>query len=248
LGTIPAPLANIGSTTSRGVDATLTYNDHIGKYFHINSSVSFTSSKNLVTATNSDNTGRLVGGSFFNGQSQTVTVFEKGQSPGYFYGYKTAGLFQTAADIAKWASQPGAQSGDIKYVDINADGVIDSKDQTKIGDPFLKFTMGWGLNLEYKNWDFTAFLYASVGNNIYRAYERNASFTNKFRSILARWTGPGTTNDARYPRHSFTDPKNNARVSDRYVEDGSFVKIKNLELGYTFPKSFAKNAFNKVRI
>lgn len=248
LGTIPAPLANIGSTTSKGIDAMLSYTDHIGKNFHINTSVTFTTSKNLVTATNSDNTARLVGGSFFNGQSQTVTVFEKGQSPGYFYGYKTAGLFQSASDISKWAAQPGAQPGDIKYVDINKDGVIDSKDQTKIGDPFPKFTMGWGLNLEYKNFDFSAFLYASVGNNIYRAYERNSSFTNKFRSILDRWTGPGTTNDARYPRYSFTDPNNNARVSDRYVEDGSFVKIKNLELGYSFPKSFAKNAFTKVRI
>jgi hypothetical protein len=71
-------------------------------------------------------------------------------------------------------------------VDVNKDGVIDSKDQAKIGDPFPKFTMGWNLNLEYKNFDFTAFLYASVGNDIYRAYERNANYTNKFRSILGR--------------------------------------------------------------
>ncbi|MEI9957362.1 MAG: hypothetical protein WDM90_13960 [Ferruginibacter sp.] len=94
--------------------------------------------------------------------------------------------------------------------------------------------MGWNLNLEYKNFDFTAFTYASIGNDVYRAYERNANYSNKFRSVLARWTGPGTTNDARYPRYSFTDANSNIRVSDRYVEDGSFVKIKNIPIGIHF--------------
>jgi TonB-dependent starch-binding outer membrane protein SusC len=248
LGTVPAPLANIGTTSTKGIDAMLSFNDMIAKKVRINSSLTFTTSTNLVTATNSDNTARLVGGSYFNGQSQTVTVFEKGQAPGYFYGYKTAGLFQNQADISKSATQPGAQPGDIKFVDINGDGVIDSRDQTKIGNPFPKFTMGWNLNLEYKNFDFTAFLYASVGNDIFRAYERNANYTNKFRSILGRWTGPGTTNDATEPRYSFTDPNNNARVSDRYVEDGSFVKVKNLELGYRLPASITKNLINRIRV
>ena len=248
LGTVPAPQANIGTTTSKGIDATLSYTDKIGKDLRISTSLTFTTSKNLVTATNSDNSAKVYGGSYFNGQSQTVTVFEKGQTPGYFYGYKTDGLFQTAADVTKWASQPGAQPGDIRYVDVNKDGVIDSKDQTKIGDPFPKFTMGWSLNLEYRNFDFTAFLYASVGNDIFRAYERNANFTNKFRNILARWTGPGTTNDAKDPRYSFTDANNNARVSDRYVEDGSFVKIKNLQLGYTIPASVTRRRIDRIRV
>jgi hypothetical protein len=107
--------------------------------------------------------------------------------------------------------------------------------------------MGWNIGLEYKGFDFTAFTYLSYGNDIYRAYERNANFTNKFRDVLARWTGPGSTNDARYPRYSFTDPNDNSRVSDRYVEDGSFIKIKNLQLGYTLPSSVTKNAINRVR-
>jgi hypothetical protein len=104
------------------------------------------------------------------------------------------------------------------------------------------------LNLEYKNYDFSAFTYASFGNDIYRAYERNANYTNKDRSILNRWTGPGTTNDARYPRYSFTDANSNIRVSDRYVEDGSFVKLKNIQLGYTFPDKMFKKVFSKVRV
>ena len=248
LGTVPIPTANIGSTKSSGVDVTLNYNEIIRKNIRLNTSVTFTTSKNEVTATNSDGTAKIFGGYYFNGQSQSITVFEKGFTPGYFYGYKTDGLFQNAGDIAKSPTQSGAQPGDIRFADINQDGKITSADQTKIGDPFPKFTVGWALNLEFKNLDFTAFTYASVGNDIYRAYERNANYSNKYRAVLARWTGEGTTNDARNPRYSFTDANSNIRVSDRYVEDGSFVKIKNLQLGYTFPTLFSKKFLSKLRI
>lgn len=248
LGTVPIPVANIGSTKSSGVDITLGYNDIIRRTVKLSTSLTFTTAKNEVTATNDDGTARILGGGYFNGQSQTVTVFEKGQTPGYFYGYKTDGLFQTAADVTKWATQTGAQAGDIRFVDVNGDGKITSADQTKIGDPFPDFTMGWSLNLEYKNFDLNAFTYASVGNDIYRAYERNANYSNKDRSVLARWTGAGSTNDARNPRYSFTDANSNIRVSDRYVEDGSFIKIKNIQLGYTFPASVTKKVFSKLRV
>ncbi|HEY1114534.1 MAG TPA: SusC/RagA family TonB-linked outer membrane protein, partial [Chitinophagaceae bacterium] len=247
LGTVPIPSANIGSTRSSGVDITLGYNETIARSFNINNSLTFTTSKNQVTATNEDGTARILGGGYFNGQSQTVTVFEKGFTPGYFYGYKTNGLFQTAEEIAQSPAQAGAVPGDIRFVDVNNDKMITAADQTQIGDPFPDFTLGWTLNLTYKNLDFTAFTYASVGNDIYRAYERNANFTNKDRSVLGRWTGPGSTNDARYPRYSFTDANSNIRVSDRYVEDGSFVKIKNLQLGYNFPKSLTGKVFSNLR-
>jgi TonB-linked SusC/RagA family outer membrane protein len=248
LGTVPIPTANIGATKSSGIDLTLAYNEMIRRTVKLNTSLTFTTAKNEVTATNDDGTAKIRGGGYFNGQSQNVTVFEKGQTPGYFYGYKTNGLFQTAADVAKSATQAGAQAGDIRFVDVNGDGIINASDQTKIGDPFPTFTMGWNLNLEYKNFDLTAFTYASVGNDIYRAYERNANYTNKYRAVLARWTGANTTNDARNPRYSFTDANSNIRVSDRYVEDGSFVKIKNIQLGYTFPSSVTKKILSRLRI
>jgi len=248
LGTVPSPIANIGSTKSSGFDFTLNYNEAIGKNFKFNTALTFTTSTNQVTATNDDGTAKIFGGNYFNGQSQSVTVFEKGFTPGYFYGYKTAGLFQNAADVAASPKQAGAQPGDIKYVDVNGDGVINASDKTNIGDPFAKFTMGWSLNMSYKNFDFNAFVYASVGNDIYKAYERNANYSNKERSVLARWTGEGTTNDARYPRYSFVDANSNIRVSDRYVEDGSFIKLKNIQLGYTFNGGNGKNWFNKVRV
>ena len=248
LGTVPIPTANIGSTKSTGIDVTLSYREVVGKVANVNTSLTFTTSKNTVTATNDDGTARILGGYYFNGQSQSVTVFEKGQTPGYFYGYKTAGLFQNYGEIGKAPAQSGAQPGDIRYADVNGDGVINALDQTKIGNPFPDFTMGWSLNFSYKAFDFTAFTYASVGNDIYRAYERNANYSNKYRDVLARWTGDGSTNDARHPRYSFTDANSNIRVSDRYVEDGSFVKIKNLQLGYNFPKSLVGKVFSNCRL
>ncbi len=248
LGTVPIPTDNIGSTKSNGIDLTLSYTDLISKKIKLNTAVTFTNSKNEVTATNTDGSAKIPGGYYFNGQSQSVTVFEKGYTPGYFYGYKTDGLFQTQGDVAKAPIQTGAQAGDIKFVDVNQDGFISALDKTKIGDPFPTFTLGWNVNLEYAGLDLNVFTYASVGNDIYRAYERNANYSNKFRSVLNRWTGENSTNSAQNPRYSFIDDNSNIRVSDRYVEDGSFVKIKNIQLGFTFPQSITKNIFSRVRL
>lgn len=248
-GTSLAVTSNIGTTESKGFDMTLGYNATASNDFKINTSLTFTTAKNLVTATNSDGTALINGGSYFNGLSQNATRFQKDFTPGYFYGFQTDGLFQTTAEIAASPTQTGAMPGDIKFVDINGDGTITNLDKTNIGDPFPEFTMGWNLGFDYKGFDLSVFTYASVGNDVYRAYERNAQFTNKFRNILDRWTGPGTTNDANNPRYSFTDSNGNASASDRYVEDGSFVKIKNLVFGYTVPSSLYNDKFfSKIRV
>jgi len=247
-GTLPAFSSNIGTTETKGFEFKIGYNTST-ENFKFNTSVNVTSFTSLVTATNADGTAIVRGGFFFNGQSQDVTRFEKGFSPGYFYGYQTNGLFQTTADIDAHATQNGAQPGDIRFVDVNNDGEINTLDRTEIGNPFPDFTLGWNLGFEYKNFDFSVFTYASVGNDVFRAYERNANFTNKFRSILDRWTGPGTTNDADNPRYTWEDTNGNIRASDRYVEDGSFIKIKNVLLGYTLPSSIYSNkVFSEIRI
>ena len=248
LGTVPIPTDNIGSTTTTGFDLTFAYYETILKKVKIGNTITLTTTKNEVTETNTDGTAKIYGGYYFNGQSQSVTVFEKGFSPGYFYGYKTDGLFQNEQEIAAWASQPGAKPGDIKFVDVNKDGVINDKDKTDIGNPFPLFTLGWNLTVEYKKFDFVAFTYVSYGNDIYRAYERNANYTNKDRIILERWTGEGSTNSAQNPRYSFKDENNNSRVSDRYVEDGSFIKLKNIQIGYTLDNFPPKIKLSKVRL
>ncbi len=247
-GTLPAFSSNIGSTESTGFDLKLAYNS-TSENFTFNTSITISSFNSLVTETDSQGISVVSGGSVFNGQSFNATRFEKGFSPGYFYGYQTDGLFQTTEEVATSPTQNGAVPGDIKFVDVNGDGVITALDRTKIGDPFPDFTLGWNLGFEYKNFDFSVFTYVSVGNDIFRAYERNANFTNKFRSILDRWTGPGSTNDADNPRYSFDNANANNRPSDRYIEDGSFVKIKNVLLGYTVPSSLYNDKwFSKIRI
>ncbi len=245
LGTASLPTANIGTTRTSGVDMNLGYTDQLSKNFRISTNVTFTTATNLVTETNN---GLITGGGY-GIPYQSVTRFEKDKAPGYFFGFKTDGLFQSQADVAKHASQPGAQAGDIRFVDINGDGKIDGDDRTDIGNPFPEFSIGWNLSLEYKGFDFNSFVYASVGNEVYRAYERNLAMTNKFRSVLGRWTGSGSTSDATNPRYTFIDANNNTRVSDRYVEDGSFIKIKNLQLGYNFSSAALRKAnISKLRI
>jgi TonB-linked SusC/RagA family outer membrane protein len=248
LGTVPASTANIGTTNTKGIDATFVYNDRFGKDFSINTSVTFSTFKSVVTGTNADNSAIGIGGTFFNGQTQNATIFKKGYAPGEFWGYKTDGLFQTQAQINSSPTQTGAAPGDIKYVDVNHDGQITSADQTDLGSPFPKFTIGWNLNLSYKNFDFTSFLYLSEGNKIFKAWDRNGEYTNKPSTILGRWTGSNSTNDAEYPRYTVGDPNDNARISDRYIEDGSFLKVKNLQLGYTIPKSLLKRKNTTIRI
>lgn len=237
LGTAQVPSANVGNVKASGVDLNLGLTKSFSNNFKLNASVSFSSAKNLVTKTDVNG---LQGGNF-GIPSYNLTRFEQGNSPGYFYGYKAIGLFQNYAEIQSSPTQPNAQPGDIKFADINGDGVINDKDRTKIGNPFPKFTMGYNLGFSYKNFDFNTFWYASVGNDVYRAYERNLAMTNKFRGVLARWTGEGTTNDPRNPRFSFTDGNNNSRPSTRYVENGSFLKIKDVQVGYTFPTSLLKS-------
>jgi len=245
LGTAAAPTANIGTTETKGIDLNLGYSNALGRNWKVSSNLTFTTAQNEVTETNN---GLITGGGY-GIPYQSVTRFEKGFTPGYFYGFKTMGLFQNIAEIAAAPTQTDAVPGDIRFVDINGDGKISDLDRTKIGDPFPDFTMGWGLNLTYKAFDFNTFIYASIGNDIYRAYERNLAMTNKYRGVLARWTGEGSTNDARNPRYSFIDANQNNRVSDRYVEDGSFVKIKDVQLGYTLPSNLIKRmGVSKIRL
>ncbi|MFZ1306258.1 MAG: TonB-dependent receptor [Ferruginibacter sp.] len=256
LGSIPSPVTNIGTTNTSGIDLSIGYNETIGRDLKLNTTLTFTTVRGEVTSTGAS--GAIPGGNFFNGQSQNTTLFAPGYAPGVYFGYRTDGLFQTQAEIDAITyldgngntrkTYPNAAPGDIRFKDLNGDNILDSKDQEVIGSPFPKFTSGLSVNLAYKNFDLSVFAYASYGNDVVRAFERNNNFTNKYARILERWTGPGTTNDAKNPRYSFTDPNNNARFSDRFVEDASFLKIKNVLLGYSLPFKAVKKVVKSLRI
>lgn len=245
LGTPEYPVSNIGSTETSGIDLSIGYNDTFFNDFNISTNLNFTTSNSTVTAIN--NGDKFIWGAGYGIPWTTIVRFEEGFSPGYFYGYKTDGIFQTQAEVDAHAKQSGAQAGDIRYVDVNGDGVIDDEDRTQIGDPFPDFIVGWNLALNYKSFDFSMFTYASIGGDIYRAYERNLNYTNRYAGTLDRWTGEGTSDSE--PRVTFIDSNNNRRASDRYVEDGSYAKIKNIQLGYTLPKSISQRAgFTQIRL
>ena len=231
LGTPSFPTTNIGKTESKGIDAAISLNTSIGA-LAITSNLNFTTADNTVVAIN--NGDKYIWGAGYGIPYTPIVRFEEGYSPGYFYGYATDGIFQSQEEINNHAMQNGAAPGDIRFVDVNSDGVVNDEDRTKIGDPFPDFTVGWNLNLAYNSFDLSVFTYASVGNDIYRAYERNLNYTNRFASTLNRWTGPGTSFDE--PRVTFVDSNNNRRASDRYVEDGSYLRIKNIQLGYNLPE------------
>jgi TonB-linked SusC/RagA family outer membrane protein len=241
---IPAyPVANIGKTETKGYEISLSYGDEIAKNVSFNTTFNFTTAENLVEEIN--NGDKYIWGSGYGIPYKTLTQFRQGESPGIFWGYKTNGIFQSQAEIDAHATQSNAQPGDIRFVDVDGNGKIDGEDRTKIGDPFPDFTLGWNFNLNVSDFDLSVFTYASVGNDIYRGYERNLNYTNKFASVLNRWTGPGTSTTE--PRYSFVDANDNSRQSDRYVEDGSYVKIKNIQLGYNVPLA-ADSPFTGVRI
>ena len=242
LGIPSYPVANIGKTETKGYELSLSYGDEIAKNVSFNTTFNFTAAENLVKEIN--NGDKYIWGSGYGIPFTSLTQFRQGESPGIFWGYKTNG---TQADVDAHATQSNAQPGDIRFVDVDGNGKIDAEDRTKIGDPFPDFTLGWNFNLNVSNFDLSVFTYASVGNDIFRGYERGLNYTNKFASVLNRWTGEGTSTTE--PRYSFIDANNNSRASDRYVEDGSFVKIKNIQLGYNFSEATAsKLGLSSLRV
>jgi hypothetical protein len=211
----------------------------IGKDFSYKVNYNFTSLNNEVLEVN-NGTGFVEGGSFGVGQPAPARM-EVGLPIGYFYGYKTDGLFQTQAEVDAHPSQGalGAEAapGDIRFVDANNDGVINSDDRTNIGNPIPDFVMGLNISLNYKNFDFIAFAFASIGNDIVRNYERAQPNVNRLATSLDRWTGPGTSNTV--PRLT-TAATANTVFSDYYVEDGSYLRLQRIQLGYKIAQETTK--------
>ncbi len=242
------PVVNAGTVQNRGLEFAISYADSFSDDFNFNMSYNISTIDNEVTEVN-NGTGFFEAGGFGVG-SPPIARFEEGFPAGYFLGYQTDGIFQTADDVAAAPSQVAlgaeAQPGDIRYRDLNGDGVIDLDDRTYLGDPIPDFTMGFNLNLNYKNWDFRTFLYASIGNDMVRNYERDQPLANTSVNILNRWTGPGSTNS--FPRVT-TGATTNRAFSDFFVEDASFLRINNIQLGYTIDGEVLDNLdLDKLRI
>ena len=228
------PTVNAGTVRNSGFEFAVGYRGNITRELSFSVNYNLTTLKNEVLEVN-NGTGFVEGGTFGVGQPAPARM-EVGKPIGYFYGYKTDGLFQNQADVDAHPSQVAlgaeASPGDIRIVNINGDDVIDTDDRTDIGSPIPDATMGLNIALNYKGFDFVAYAFASLGNDIARNYERVIPDVNKLSYKLDRWRGEGTSNSV--PRVT-TAATSNTVFSDFYVEDGSFLRLQNIQLGYTFP-------------
>ncbi|MDC1265469.1 TonB-dependent receptor, partial [Flavobacteriaceae bacterium] len=244
LGTGAAPFVNAGIVENEGIEFAIGYSDNFSEDFKFNIKYNVTAIKNEVVSVSGE--GEYLEGGSFGISQPAISRMEAGFPLGYFIGYQTDGIFQTQAEINNSAVTAVApQPGDFKFVDQNGDGVINLEDRVDLGNPLPAATMGLNISFDYKNWDFATYAFASLGNEIVRNYERNQQLVNKPNTYLDRWTGPGTSNSS--PRVT-TGATSNTSFSDFYVEDGSFVRLQNAQIGYTFTSTDENTMLDKLRI
>jgi len=252
------PIVNAGSVENKGVEFSINYNDNLSEDFNFNVGFNFTTLQNEVLSVDVGGNGIVNGGEFGVGISQTTSRMQAGMPMGYFYGYQTNGIYQTQAEIdALNANAPaaaidgqyhdGVAPGDLKFVDTNGNGYIDPDDRTNLGDPLADITMGFNIGFTYKNIDFSANAFASIGNDMVRDYERKDLYANRGTYMLDRWQGTGTSNTV--PRAVAGASVNTDLFSDFYVEDASFLRLQNVQIGYSFnAKVLSSLGLDKFRI
>lgn len=233
------PFANAGSMRNQGVELSLGYKNYDNPFKY---DFSFNIAKITNEVTSLGGGEPIASGDF--SQVGNTTLTEEGSELAYFYGLRTDGIFNDQAELDAHVNgegdpiQPAAQPGDVKFVDVNGDGVIDDNDRVNLGSAIPDFTFGFSSNFSYGNWDLRLFIHGSQGNelvNILSRYNLSSDGMENSRTRrLARWTPENPNTDE--PRMTNADANGNIlRFSDRYVEDGSFIRIKNIQIGYTFP-------------
>ena len=235
---------NLGEVENRGFELALNYRQNVGEWnFDITGNAAW--NRNEVKSLAADE--QIFAGGGGHGYSNNIAVTEAGQPMGVFYGWVANGIFQNQAEVdaLNEASPTGVYQnqstapGDLRYRDIDGDGVITPDDRTYIGNPWPRLTYGLNTNINFRNFDFTLFLQGVQGVELFnatKAYTRTVfSDYNASELVFDAWTAENPTN---HPRLIATDPNGNfRRPSSYHVEDGSFLKVRNVQLGYTLPQS-----------
>ncbi len=243
-GTFESVPFNTGTLQNSGIDLSLNGRIASSRSFNWNASAVVSAYRNEIISLGLSSP---LNGGFTRISGGSLRV-EQGYPANFFYGFVTEGIFQSRKEIANHAVQTAGNDpttstapGDIKFKDINGDGVINDQDRTNIGNSNPTFTYGLTNTASYKNFELTVFIQGSSGNkvlNFTRWYtEGGVSNGNYSNDVIGRWTAPGTSNTM--PRLALNDPNGNNRVSDRFVEDASYLRIKNLRLAYTIPTRWA---------
>lgn len=239
-GVTTAPFVNGGDVSNKGVELLITYRQKSSSKFQYDVSANLSNNVNKVTKL-SNAQAAIFEGSF----SRTVV----GQPIGSFYGYVADGIFQTDGEVTAHAYQTsGTAPGDIRFKDLNNDKVINQDDRTTIGNPWPKLTYGLSSNLRWGPLDMNIGFYGVYGNEIianWKYFTQGSNFYNFDKEALKAWSGPGTSNTI--PRLNVNDPNNNLRSSSYYVESGSYLRLKSIQIGYTYPRPIG-NALEKIRI
>ncbi len=245
---------NVASMKNNGFELQLGYNDRAGDFrWNATGNISVITNKVLALASGVPN---IEAGSDVDlTEGYNVTNTAPGQSIQSYYGWVVEGIFQSDDEVSKHATQTaGTGRGDLKFKDINGDGVIDNNDRTFLGSFIPDFTYSFNLGANYKNFDASVFFQGVQGNKIYNALrattEGMVRFFNAGTQVLDAWTPTNTDTDI--PRAISSDPNQNARPSTRFLEDGSYLRLKNVMLGYTIPlkslQSFSKGVVKSFRV
>jgi TonB-dependent starch-binding outer membrane protein SusC len=239
------PVQNVGSIQNTGIELALNYKGKIGKVeYSVGGNIS--TAKNKVISLGGD---LPIMGGYYSPNFYDFTKTEEGQPIGYFYGYKTNGIFQSQSEIDNYTNAQGkkvmqedARPGDIRYVDVNGDGEITADDKTKIGNPFPDFTYGLTLGANYKGFDIALTFYGVQGNDIMNVmkldFYSGTAYYNAPKDLMTKaWS---TSNPSNTQFQISTESANNLRVSDWLVEDGSYFQLKNLQIGYSLPAKWTR--------
>lgn len=237
------PIGNVGKMENSGIELEAAYKFRVSDWnFRVSANASYLKNK-LIEYGNESGWENL---DSFQGTGD-ISRAENGKPFPFFYGYKTAGIFQNTDEVKAYKNdkgellQPTAVSGDVRFVDVDGNGIIDANDRTDIGKGMPDWTFGFNLGVSWKNFDLNMMWQGTAGNDIYDATRRTDIATSNLPSwMLNRWTGEGTSN--RIPR--FVQGDNvNWQSSDLYVYDGSYLRLKNIQLGYTLPAALTQKVF-----
>ncbi len=246
------PVINGGDVKNTGIEFSTNWNDRINKDFSYGASLNFAYNKNEVG--NIPTEDGIIHGETNQIYSNAEEFYraQNGHAIGYFWGYKTAGIFQSQEDINNWVAagngiaQDKVQPGDVKYVDINHDGMVNADDKVDLGNGMPKYTFGLTLNAQYKGLDIAVNLAGAADFQIAQSYrDPNSSQGNYSRAILDRWTGEGTSN--KMPRVTYSDA-GNWQFSDLYLQDGNYLRLQNLTIGYDLKQHISWKGISKLRL
>ena len=254
-------LKNAGTVQNKGIEFALTWRDKIGKDFEYNIGYNIAYNKNKVTKVKSSQKYNNGGSDLLAQGTGYMARFEEGQPIGYFWGYKTAGPIQNAADLAAYTatlkdgnaanSLQGSdlKVGDLKFVDVNGDGMITAEDKTYLGDPNPDVTMGITLGASYKAFDISLTGYAALGQQVARSYRKftDGEYENYTTEVYDYWVAEGTSN--KFPLLAAMNRGVNWQsISDLYIEDAGYFRLQNLTVGFDFAKVFNTRLFNQLRV